>query len=224
MEKKFSFSDRPLLTKIIYAVVIAILSLTAVIIGIVAAFNKVKEEPKDNPPAENQPIGDGSTSEDDKDTGGEAEEPKPLAFTAPVSGEVVSDHDLTAPVFNHTLGEWRVHAGIDISAEEGASVYASEAGTVSGIYSDPMLGYTVEITHRDGIVTRYSNLKAEGAEIKVGDAVTAGAVIGVVGDSSTLELAEEPHLHFEMLVGGKKVHPLDYITKESKKASLGIEE
>ena len=222
MEKKFSFSDKPLMTKIIYAVVIAILSLTAVIIGIVAAFNKVKEEPGDNPPAENEPIVDGTTGEDEKEPEKE-EAPKPLAFVSPVVGQVVTDHDLTAPVFNHTLGEWRVHAGIDISAEEGASVYASEAGTISGIYSDPMLGYTVEITHRDGIVTRYSNLKAEGAEIKVGDAVTAGAVIGVVGDSSTLELAEEPHLHFEMLVGGKKVHPLDHITEESKRASLGIE-
>ena len=223
MEKKFSFSDKPLMTKIIYAVVIAILSLTAVIIGIVAAFNKVKEEPKDNPPAENEPIVDGTTPEDDKDKENEAEKPKPLAFIAPVVGLVVTDHDLTAPVFNHTLGEWRVHAGIDISADEGASVYASEAGTISGIYSDPMLGYTVEITHRDGVVTRYSNLKAEGAEIKVGDAVEAGAVIGVVGDSSTLELAAEPHLHFEMLVGGKKVHPLDHITEDSKKESLGIE-
>jgi murein DD-endopeptidase MepM/ murein hydrolase activator NlpD len=224
MEKKFSFSDKPLATKIIYAAVIAILSLTAVIIGIVAAFNKVKDEPDNTPPAESQPgIEDTEPEQNGGENNGEAK-PKPLAFVAPVVGEVVKDHDLTAPVFNHTLGEWRVHAGIDISAEEGASVYASEAGTVSGIYSDPMLGYTVEITHRDGIVTRYSNLKSDGAEIKVGDAVESGAVIGFVGDTSTLELAEEPHLHFEMLVAGKKVHPLDHITDESKRTSLGIED
>ena len=222
MEKKFSFSDKPLLTKIIYAAVIAILSITAVIIGIVAAFNKVKEEPKDTPPAENEPIEDNKGNESENGTD-EEESPKPLAFISPLVGTVAKDHDLTAPVFNHTLGEWRVHAGIDISAEEGASVYASERGTISGIYSDPMLGYTVEITHRDGIVTRYSNLKAEGAEIKVGDTVEAGAVIGVIGDTSTLELAEEPHLHFEMLVGGKKVHPLDHITRESQREALGID-
>ena len=134
----------------------------------------------------------------------------------------MKNHSLSAPVFSTTLGEWRVHAGIDISAEEGASVYASEAGVVSGIYSDPMLGYTVELTHEGGIITRYSNLANGSSGMKVGDSVASGDVIGTVGDSSTSELAEEPHLHFEMMVDGKKVHPLDYITEESKKASLGI--
>lgn len=222
MEKKFKFSDKPLTTKIIYAVVVAILCLTAIIIGIVAAANKTKQPiPEDDPhvvqpPAEDEQPGDENETPEDT-------EPKPLAFVSPIVGSVVKEHDLTAPVFSHTLGEWRVHAGIDISAEDGASVYASEAGTVSAIYSDPMLGYTVELTHEGGMVTRYSNLKSEAAAVKVGDTVESGAVIGVVGDSSTSELAEEPHLHFEMLVDGKKVNPLEHITKESKKASLGIE-
>ena len=223
MEKKFSFSDKPLMTKIIYGVVVAILCLTAIIIGIVAAANKTKEPtPEDTPPADSTP----EIPEDN--TGDENEQPedtvkKPLAFVSPIVGAVVKDHDLSMPVFSHTLGEWRVHAGIDISAEEGASVYASEAGVVSAIYNDPMLGYTVEISHEGGIVTKYSNLDRSGSAIKVGDAVESGAVIGLVGDSSTSELAEEPHLHFEMLLDGKKVHPLDHITKESQKASLGID-
>ena len=220
MEKKFKFSDKPLTTKIIYAVVVAILCLTAIIIGIVAAANKTKEPlPEDTPPEgitpDEQP---GDENESPEDT-----TPKPLAFVSPIVGSVVKDHDLSVPVFSQTLGEWRVHAGIDISAEEGASVYASEAGVVSALYSDPMLGYTVELTHAGGIVTRYSNLEKSTSSIKVGDTVESGAVIGTVGDSSTSELAEEPHLHFEMLVDGKKVHPLDHLTKESKKASLGIE-
>lgn len=222
MEKKFKFSDKPLTTKIIYAVVVAILCLTAIIIGIVAAANKTKEpSPEDNPPVEQPPASDeqpGDENEEPEDT-----TPKPLAFISPLVGSVVKEHDLSAPVFSATLGEWRVHAGIDISAEDGANVYASEAGTVSAIYSHPMLGYTVELTHEGGIVTRYSNLKSEAATVKVGDVIESGAVIGVVGDSSTSELAEEPHLHFEMLVDGKKVNPLEHITKESKKASLGIE-
>ena len=128
------------------------------------------------------------------------------------------------PVFSVTLGEWRVHTGIDISCEEGAGVFASEAGVVSGIYSDPMLGYTVEITHKDDIKTRYSNLSSDLGELKVGDTVALGDKIGVVGDSSISELADEPHLHFEVLLKDVKVNPLDYISKESKKASLGIEE
>ena len=220
MEKKFKFSEKPLTTKIIYAVVVAILCLTAIIIGIVAAANKTKEPTPDNPPVDSTPN---DTTPEDPGTEDETPTPKPLAFVSPVVGSVVKDHDLAMPVFSETLGEWRVHAGIDISAEEGASVYASEAGVVSALYSDPMLGYTVELTHEGGIITRYSNLESSASDIKVGDSVASGDVIGTVGDTSTSELAEEPHLHFEMLVGGKKVHPLDHITKESQKASLGIE-
>ena len=115
-----------------------------------------------------------------------------------------------------------MHAGIDISAEDGANVYAAEDGEISAIYTDPMLGFTVEISHKDGIKTRYSNLKKGSCEKSVGDAVTSGDIIGTVGDTSTSELADEPHLHFEMLVGGNKVNPLDYLTEASKKASLGI--
>ena len=224
MEKKFSFSDKPLMSKIIYAVVVAILCITAIIIGIVAAANKSKDPlPDNNPPADtDQGNENGNKPEDETGTEDEGTQPKPMAFVAPLVGSIVKDHDLATPVFSTTLGEWRVHAGIDISAEEGASVYASEAGVVSGIYSDPMLGYTVELTHEGGIVTRYSNLAGGTSEIKVGDTVESGDIIGTVGDSSTSELAEEPHLHFEMLLNGKRIHPLDYITEESKKASFGI--
>lgn len=222
MEKKFSFSDKPLMTKIIYAVVVAILCITAIIIGIVAAANKTNDTPDPTPPEDSAGTNQPDTPDEQPGTEDETPKPKPLAFVSPIVGSVVKDHDLSAPVFSTTLGEWRVHAGIDISAEEGASVYASEAGVVSGIYSDPMLGYTVELTHEGGIITRYSNLANASSGMKVGDSVASGDVIGTVGDSSTSELAEEPHLHFEMMVDGKKVHPLDYITEESKKASLGI--
>ena len=222
MEKKIDFSDKSITSKIVYAVVIAILCITAIVVGIVSAASRIK----DNTDVENPPISDGTTDE-----GGQNETPAPddtpkdetkLSFIAPTAGTVVKEHSLELPVFSVTLGEWRVHTGIDISCDEGASVYASEAGVVSGIYSDPMLGYTVEITHKDDIKTRYSNLSSDALELKVGDKVALGDKIGVVGDTSLSELAEEPHLHFEVLLKDVKVNPMDYINEESKKASLGI--
>ncbi len=224
MEKKFKFSDKPLTVKIVYGAAVAILCITAIIVGIVAAASKPVDPPDENPPIET-PGGNENEGENKPGDENEKPEPKPLAFVSPLVGSVSCGHDLTTPVFSNTLGAWKVHAGLDISADEGASVYASEAGVVSGIYSDPMLGYTVELTHEGGIKTRYSNLaKSADSTLKVGDSVASGDVIGTVGDTSTSELAEEPHLHFEVVVDGKKVDPLDYITKESKKASLGIEE
>ena len=219
MEKKIDFSDKSTRAKIVYAAVIAILCITAIVVGIVSAASKSKGDPV----PENPPVSDGTG----EDTPSVEETPKPeakLSFIAPTAGTVAKGHSLEMPVFSVTLGEWRVHTGIDISCEEGAGVFASEAGVVSGIYSDPMLGYTVEITHKDDIKTRYSNLSSDLGELKVGDTVALGDKIGVVGDSSISELADEPHLHFEVLLKDVKVNPLDYISKESKKASLGIEE
>ena len=225
MEKKFRFGKSPLTAKILYAAVIAILTITAIVVGIVSAASKT------NPPVDNPPVDSGTqdggndTVPDDGKTEETEKEEKPLAFVSPLVGSVVREHSLDTPVFSTTLGEWRVHTGIDISAEEGASVYASEAGVISGIYKDPLMGYTVEITHKNDIVTRYSNLDAEsGAMLKVGDEVASGDKIGRVGDSSVNELADEPHLHFEVLFRGVKMNPLDYITEDSKRASLGITE
>lgn len=218
MEKKIDFSDKSMTTKIVYAVVIAILCITAIVVGIVSVASRSKDVPKD----ENPPIVEDTPKEESPKEETKKPEAK-LSFIAPTAGTVVKEHSLEMPVFSITLGEWRVHTGIDISCEEGAGVYASEAGVVTGIYTDPMLGYTVEITHSGDLKTRYSNLASDVGELKVGDEVSLGDKIGVVGDSSLSELAEEPHLHFEVLLKDVKVNPMDYIAEESKKASLGIE-
>ena len=87
-----------------------------------------------------------------------------------------------------------------------------------------LLGKTVEITHDGGIVSLYSNLASADIAVKEGDAVKSGALLGYVGDTSLSELADEAHLHFAIKVEGVSVNPLDYISEDSKKASLGITE
>ena len=219
MIKKINFSDKSMTAKIVYAAVITILCVTAIVVGIVGASSRSNDAPGEEKP----PIVDNSK----EDNSSVEEEPKPeakLSFIAPTAGVVVKEHSLEVPVFSITLGEWRVHTGIDISCEEGEGVFASEAGVVTGIYSDPMLGFTVEITHRGDLKTRYSNLSSDVGDLKVGDEVALGDKIGVVGDTSLYELADEPHLHFEVLLKDVKVNPMDYINEESKKSSLGIKE
>lgn len=220
MEKKIDFSNKSVRAKIVYAAVIAILCITAIVIGIVSASSRAKDKTDDTPPVtDNNDNGNQDTTPPPVE---EKPSEKPLSFIAPTAGTVNKGHSLEMPVFSITLGEWRVHTGIDITCEEGAGVYASEAGVVSGIYSDPMLGYTVEITHKGDIKTRYSNLANDAQNLKVGDSVECGEKIGTVGDTSISELAEEPHLHFEILLKDVKVNPLDYINEESRKSSLGI--
>lgn len=234
MENKVKFSDQPRKVKIIYAVVIGVLCVTAVVIGIVSAMNRTPDTPDDNPTAnlptdgegEENEGGDGTPGGDSTDEGEKEEEktPEKLTFTSPVVGEVVKGHSIDTPVFSDTLQEWRVHTGIDISADEGTEVRAAADGTVTKVYSDPLLGKTVEITHDGGIVSLYSNLASADIAVKEGDAVKSGALLGYVGDTSLSELADEAHLHFAIKVEGVSVNPLDYISEDSKKASLGITE
>ncbi len=222
MEQKFKFSKSPLISKIIYGAVIAILCITAIIIGLVAANQKTDEVPENN----NPPLTD-QTPENNTPP---AEEPpkeentkKELVFVSPTeSGKIIKNHSATVPVFSLTLGEWRIHHGIDIMTDPDVSVFASEEGEVSAIYNDPRYGVSVEITHEGDIKTVYSNLKDD-LSVKVGDKVKKGDAIGTVGDTATSEIAEEPHLHFEVLAKDVSVNPLDYISEESKQTSLGIE-
>ncbi len=218
MDKKVKFSEQPTKVKVIYGAVVAVLCLTAIIIGIVSvASGKNKTPLPDNPPV------DGGEGEGNENGDGEGDGEK-LTFVSPTIGTVAKGHSLEVPVFSTTLGDWRVHTGIDISAEEGTEVFAAADGTVSRVYSDPYHGKTVEITHEGGIVSRYSNLSLDGIAVNVGDEVASGAKIGKIGDTSLSELADEPHLHFEIRVEGAAVNPLDYISDEAKKDSLGLGE
>ena len=235
MEKKFKLSDKSTVSKVVYLTVIAILCVGAIVIGIVSANSRKKANVED-PIKDSSQSGDstqdsgkennGNTDTENKpstDNGNGNTAPKPaLTFVSPVVGTVVKSHSTTVPVFSNTLDEWRIHTGLDIMADEGAEVYASCSGEVTNDYTDPMLGKTVEITHSDTHKTYYSNLSADGITVSVGDSVQMGDVIGVVGDTTVSEMADEPHIHFEMKINNVSVNPLDYLTEESKSASLGI--
>ena len=228
MEKKFKFSDKDKVSKIIYLTVIAILCVSAIIIGIVAANNRKKPDETPTPPVsdgENSGNNTDDSGNNNNETGPPKEEQKPvpkLTFVSPVVGTVIKSHSTTVPVFSNTLDEWRIHTGLDIMADEGSDVLASAGGEITGVYNDPMLGRTVEITHSDTHKSYYSNLAADSIAVKEGDIVKMGDKLGVIGDTTVSEMADEPHLHFEMLVNGVSVNPLDYFTEASKEAALGI--
>ncbi len=226
VEKKFKWSDNPTVAKSIYGAVIVLLCVAAIVVGIIAAANKnnTDDDVLQNPPADDGTNG-GEENQPPVDDGnqGDGTTPEQTGWISPVSGKVYKNHSTTVPAYSVTLEEWRLHSGIDISTAENAEVFAAADGTVSAVYSAPLLGKTVEITHEGGIKTVYSNLSSEGL-IAEGTTVKAGEQIGYVGDSAISELADEAHLHFEVKVNDSAVNPLDYISDESKKVSLGITE
>lgn len=135
---------------------------------------------------------------------------KVLKFESPVSGEIIKDFAKDTLLYSKTLEEWTTHLGIDIKADKTTVVAASEEGTVESIKNDPRYGLTVIIAHDDGFKTFYSNLMT--AEfVKEGDKVEKGQTIGTIGESSSFEIADEPHLHFEMYKNGETVNPTIYL-------------
>ena len=79
-----------------------------------------------------------------------------------------------------------------------------------------MMGYCVAVVHEGDACTVYKNLGDTLPEgIAEGVTVKSGETIGYVGESAMVEMAEEPHLHFEMTVGGIAVDPLEYFEEEA---------
>ncbi len=131
-------------------------------------------------------------------------------YMRPVAGEVIRDYSESTPVYNPTMDDWRVHTGIDIAAESGEAVCAVAAGTVSAVYEDYFKGVVVEILHLDGRTSVYCGL-AEEPEAVVGDSVTAGTIIGGVGETAIFESLDGAHLHFEMKQNGAYIDPNLYL-------------
>jgi murein DD-endopeptidase MepM/ murein hydrolase activator NlpD len=105
-------------------------------------------------------------------------------------------------------GEPGYHQGIDISTDKGQPVVAPADGTVESAAYTGDYGNLITLKHRFGLTTRYGHLSAfavkAGAEIKRGD------TIGYVGSTGRSTGA---HLHYEILVNGQLINPLQLLTQ-----------
>lgn len=141
----------------------------------------------------------------------EVQEEKEPCFINPIEdGELIREFAKDNLVYSNTLEEWITHLGIDIKAPKTTVVKAAEAGEVESIKNDPRYGLTVIIKHTKDYKTVYSNLLTT-EFVNVGDKVEAGQSIGTVGNNAAFEIADEPHLHFEIIKNGEKVDPSLYI-------------
>ncbi|MBO5374074.1 MAG: peptidoglycan DD-metalloendopeptidase family protein [Clostridia bacterium] len=138
-------------------------------------------------------------------------------FSLPVDGEISFDFSDSVPVFSPTMEDWRTHLGVDVLGELGAEVLAVADGTVTNVWEDPFMGTCISIEHSGNAISVYKNLAKEVADgIVVGCSVKAGDVIGNIGETAMNEIAQEPHLHYELSVDGKIVDPKDHIKFPTK--------
>lgn len=125
-------------------------------------------------------------------------------FGMPVPGVISSEFlkERMHPVHK----EVRKHDGVDIAAKKGTPVKSTGDGFVS--FSGVQRGYgkIVEITHSDGIKTRYAHLDT--IHVKVGDQVRKSQVIGTVGMTGT---ATGYHLHYEVVKRNMPINPREFM-------------
>ena len=152
-----------------------------------------------------------TNTQEQNNTNQTKEETEPeIKFIYPVEGEVVKEFAKDSLIYSETLEEWITHTGIDIKADRSTVVKAVADGTVKSIKNDPRYGLTVTIEHSDGYVSSYSSLLT--AEfVKEGEKVTQGQTIGTVGNSAVFEVAQDNHLHFELLKDGSNINPEMYL-------------
>ena len=132
---------------------------------------------------------------------------------------IIEDGELCWPLPGHTyiscnFGEEDAygnsgHRGTDIPAPEGTPILAAHGGTVIISGWNNSYGNLVLLDNGAGLSTRYAHMTA--AAVSAGETVTAGQVIGYVGNTGD---STGFHLHFEVMQNGVRVNPLDAVTPQ----------
>jgi murein DD-endopeptidase MepM/ murein hydrolase activator NlpD len=99
-----------------------------------------------------------------------------------------------------------MHAGLDFRGPVGAPIHAAATGRVTFVGTKSGYGKVVEISHGNGMMTRYAHMSAWRA--RVGQAVAAGDVIGQIGNTGR---STGPHLHFEVRIHDRAVNPRPFL-------------
>ena len=101
------------------------------------------------------------------------------------------------------LGYNKMHRGTDFAAPSGTPIMASGSGTVTRARWCGGGGNCVKIKHNSTYETIYAHMKSFAKGIKEGKKVKQGQIIGYVGSTG---MSTGPHLHYEVVVNGKKVN------------------
>lgn len=125
---------------------------------------------------------------------------KDANLTLPLAAPVSSAFGWRADPFH---GVRKFHAGMDFRAAYGREVPSAGAGRVVAAGEQGAYGLTVVIDHGGGMQTRYAHLSS--IDAAVGEQLAQGQVVGRVGQSGR---ATGPHLHFEVLLDGQRVDPI----------------
>ncbi|MBQ8826519.1 MAG: M23 family metallopeptidase [Oscillospiraceae bacterium] len=135
------------------------------------------------------------------------------AMVRPLNGEVITPFSNSELVKSSTLNVWKTHDGVDIAGSMGEKVKSMTSGTVKTVYEDQMLGACVLVDHGNGLEGFYCNLSKD-IPVTEGQSVSAGTILGTVGNTAQGEIKEPAHLHFALKKNGEWIDPIAFISGE----------
>lgn len=130
---------------------------------------------------------------------------KHIPAIKPVDNILISAYGMrNHPVFGYK----RMHEGVDFRSDVGSPVYATGDGVIQFAASRGTYGRMISINHGFGFESRYAHLSGYAEGIRSGKKVKRGDLIGYTGKSGVVS---GPHLHYEILLNGNHVNPLQYL-------------
>ena len=127
----------------------------------------------------------------------------------PVRKPVIGEVDMSSPFgmrMDPFLGRPAIHTGIDLRGEIGEPVRATATGNVTIAGREGGYGNMVEISHGNGLATRYGHLSE--ITVKNGQVVRIGEIVGRIGSTGR---STGPHLHYETRINGEAVDPQKFL-------------
>lgn len=121
----------------------------------------------------------------------------------PVNGTLMSGFGMR----RHPIsGTFKFHTGLDFGCDIGTPLYATGDGIVTNAgYGESGYGMYVDIDHKNGYMTKFAHMSS--TKVAVGAAVKRGQLIGYSGNTG---LSSGPHLHYEIMLKGEKIDPIDF--------------
>ena len=163
-------------------------------------------EPEPEPEAPVQPEAPPPAEEPQQTVSAE----EPMVMVSPLAGETAAVFSMDQLTYDATLGDWRTHDGIDIQAPAGTAVAAAAPRTVVDVEEGHPRGPPNVVDHHNGFITTYASLQPDTA-VLAGDSVSAGGIIGTVGNTSLSEAGLGAHLHFAVTENGEAVDPAELL-------------
>ena len=127
----------------------------------------------------------------------------------PVSGTVTLGYNMDSTVYFKTLGMYKCSPGMVVASDVGTKVCAAVSGVVVDVAENTETGLTVRVAAGNGYEMTTGMLSD--VNVKIGDTVTAGQLLGTVAEPTAYYKEEGPGIYFAMTKDGIPVNPMDYL-------------